>query len=230
MSDILREEKKYELSIVELFYIKGMLENVLKGDSYNGSKPYLVRSLYFDSISNIDYFEKEAGVNDRKKIRLRIYNSHADNAKLELKEKRGDMQRKQSLIVSKEDALALIDGRYEVLKAYESELAQYIYRKMTLELYIPRTVVEYDRIALGTSENSTRITFDMAVRANEGNFNIFSDKLETYPIIQPDRGILEVKYNRFLLGYVKDMLQSVEKLETSCSKYFMARRYGLGDD
>ena len=230
MLDVLREEKKYEISLTEMMYVKSILEKTLHGDSFNGTEPYLVRSLYFDSISNIDYFEKEAGVNDRKKIRIRIYNPDAKKAKLELKAKSGAMQRKQSLTITKEDAQAMIAGDYSVLRSYDCELAEYLYNKMTMEMYLPRCVVEYDRIALGVNENNTRITLDTGVRANEGNFDIFSEQLQLYQVMKPDRGIIEVKYNRFLLSYIKSLLQGVSKLETSCSKYCMARNYGLGGD
>lgn len=228
MLDVLREEKKYKMSLAELTYVKGQLENVMHGDTFNGTKPYLVRSLYFDSASDIDFYEKEAGVNDRKKIRLRVYSPYATKAKLELKAKSGTMQRKQSLTVTKEDALEMIRGNYAVLQHYNEELAEYLYRKMTMEVYQPRSVVEYDRIAFGVNENNIRLTLDSGVRANEGSFDIFSDQLQLYPVMRPDEGMLEVKYNRFLLSYIKDVIQCVDMIETSVSKYSMSRRYGLG--
>ncbi len=230
MLDVLREEKKYKMSLAELVYIKGQLENVMHGDAFNGTKPYLVRSLYFDSASDIDFYEKEAGINDRKKIRLRVYSPDAKKAKLELKAKSGTMQRKQSLTVSKEDAMEMIRGNYSVLLNYNEELAEYLYRKMTMELYQPRCVVEYDRIAFGTNENNIRLTLDSGVRANEGSFDIFSNQLQLYPVMRPDEGVLEVKYNRFLLSYIKDIIRCVDKVETSVSKYSMSRKFGLGGE
>lgn len=87
---------------------------------------------------------------------------------------------------------------------------------------------EYDRIAFGVNENNIRLTLDTGVRSNEGSFDIFSDKLQLYPVMQSDEGMLEVKYNRFLLSYIKDVIQCVDMLETSVSKYSMSRRFGLG--
>lgn len=228
MLDVLREEKKYRISLSTAFYIRNKLENVLHGDSFNGNNVYLVRSLYFDSISDLDYFDKESGTNYHKKIRLRIYNPHSKSAKLELKEKNGVMQRKRSLTISKEDALKLIDKNYEVLKNYEEDLAYEIYMIMTTNMYVPRCIVEYDRIAFGVTENNIRITLDSNVRANEGNFNLFSENLLTYPVMHRDDVILEVKYNNFLLSYIKDMLRCIDRNEMSASKYCMARKFGLG--
>ena len=73
-----------------------------------------------------------------------------------------------------------------------------------------------------------RITLDSNVRANEGNFNLFSENLLTYPVMHRDDVILEVKYNNFLLSYIKDMLRCIDRNEMSASKYCMARKFGLG--
>ncbi len=228
--DVFREEKKYEMSIMNLEYVKSQLESCLHGDPINGMKPYLVRSLYFDSYNNIDYWDKELGANSRKKIRLRVYSPDSATAKLELKEKNGSMQRKQSLSVPKEEALELIAGNYEVLLKHDEELASYLYGKMISEMYTPRTIVEYDRIAFGTNENNIRLTIDTGIRANEGYYNIFDENLQLYPVMRSNRGVLEVKYNNFLLSYIKDVIQCVDSIETSVSKYMLARAIGMGGE
>ena len=45
-----------------------------------------------------------------------------------------------------------------------------------------------------------------------------------------DKGVLEVKYNRFLPSYIKLALNVSDKLETSVSKYVLARRYSGGSE
>ena len=94
MIDVLRREIKYKVSAEAASRIKCRLSNVLSGDVHNTNEGYIVRSLYFDTPANVDYYDKAAGVDYRKKIRLRIYNANADNAKLELKEKQNIFQRK----------------------------------------------------------------------------------------------------------------------------------------
>ncbi|HRR37061.1 MAG TPA: molecular chaperone, partial [Clostridia bacterium] len=44
-----------------------------------------------------------------------------------------------------------------------------------------------------------------------------------YPVFSQDGVILEVKYNGFLLSYIKDMLDRVEQSELSVSKYALSR-------
>lgn len=227
MLDVLREEKKYNISLERANYLFGKMRQVMDGDPYNGLNKYMVRSLYFDSINDDDFLEKESGNEYRKKIRLRVYDAKANKAKLEMKEKCGVNQRKRSLVISKEDALKLIDCDYSVLLGYKEELAKELYYIMVTEVYRPKCVVQYMRQAFAAAENNIRITYDSELVSNEGYFNIFDENLCVYPIAEKDEVILEVKYNNFLLSYIKDLLECVDKTETSNSKYCRARKYGM---
>ena len=46
--------------------------------------------------------------------------------------------------------------------------------------------------------------------------------------MDPFNLVLEVKYNGFLLSYIKDLLDQVERSELSVSKYCLARSVSLG--
>ena len=71
MRDVLREEKKFLLNQAEALKLRNYLSNVVHTDLHNGSDGYQVRSLYFDSLSNRDFQEKEDGLELRRKFRLR---------------------------------------------------------------------------------------------------------------------------------------------------------------
>ena len=199
---------------------------VVHTDSHNGPDGYQVRSLYFDSLSNRDFQEKEDGLELRRKFRLRVYSPDADFALFEMKQKQGPYQRKRSLRLSRREAQALIEGDYSVLLNSGSEFGQECYSIMEMWAYRPKTVVEYDRFAFIAPENSIRITFDSGIRANEVNFNIFDRNLVLNSVMSPFAVVLEVKYNGFLLSYIKHMLLPVQKSELSVSKYCMARQIG----
>lgn len=230
MIDVFREEKKYVCNLLEAVYLKNCLNAILQGDPFQGYEPYMVRSLYFDTVSDSDFREKEDGLSDRRKVRLRIYSPDAKTAKLELKQKSGCMQRKQSLTISREHAKELIHGNYDVLKEYGDDFATYMYNLMNLEGYKPKTVVEYDRVAYTAPINDIRLTVDSGVRANEGHFDIFNKDLALYSVIDPTTVIFEVKYNKYLLSYIKDAIRCVCKLESSASKYTLARYIGQGGE
>lgn len=82
MLDIVRKEIKYAISFIDESIIANRLRLVMDCDPHNGTQGYLVRSLYFDTLQNQDYFEKMDGLENRKKIRLRIYDPKDQSAKL----------------------------------------------------------------------------------------------------------------------------------------------------
>ena len=110
LNKVLREEKKFLIGIHEFISKSHQLEKVLMQDSHNGTHGYRIRSLYFDTPYDTDFFEKQAGTELRRKVRLRIYDPRADYAMLEMKQKQGERQLKRSLRVSKEDAERIIQG------------------------------------------------------------------------------------------------------------------------
>ncbi len=228
--DVLRKEKKYVLSNVIATNLSNFCKKVLRADGNNKLDGYKVRSLYFDTFDDDDYKQKLAGDELRKKIRLRIYNSKDQFAKLEMKQKQGDNQRKRSLKVSREDAMKLMKGEYSCLLNYSSPFALEMYNVMTMEMYRPKCIIEYKRIAFMTDENNTRLTFDSDIRATETSCNLFDDNLCLYPVYGMEKVVLEVKYNNFLLSYIKDIIGAADKSETSVSKYCIARSITLGGE
>lgn len=226
MRDVLREEKKFLLNQAEALSLRARLVQVMDCDAHSGGDGYCVRSLYFDTLRDRDFQEKEDGVELRRKLRLRVYHPDADFALFEMKQKQGQYQRKRSLRLTRTEAQALIQGDYGVLLRGGSEFGAECYTMMQTQLYRPKAIVEYDRFALTMPVNSTRITFDSAIRANEANFNVFDPHLPLNPVMQPFGVVLEVKFNGFLFSYLKDMLLPVQKNELSVSKYCMARQAG----
>ena len=91
----------------------------------------------------------------------------------------------------------------------------------------PKAVVEYRRQAFVARENHIRITLDSRITATEAGFDVFSERLPMYAVMDPFHMVLEVKYNGFLLSYIKDLLDLVERSELSVSKYCLARSVSL---
>lgn len=133
--NIFRVEKKYEMSYIVSRKLKSTLEVALKPDINNKENGYMVRSLYFDTIFDNDYMDKEDGIEYRKKLRLRTYDLDSNILKLELKEKKGEMQLKRSLIISREIGERLINSDYSALLEINSDFSREIYYLMTTKLY-----------------------------------------------------------------------------------------------
>ncbi len=224
--DVSRKEIKYLISTLRAQRLNALLSQILRQDPHNGHDGYLVRTLYFDTVYDDDYQDKEDGLLYRKKVRIRIYSPNDDFAKLELKEKINTNQRKRSLLISKADVYKLISGEYSCLLSYDNSFAQEVYSLMAVKNYIPRCVVEYNRRAFILDENNIRVTLDSKIRATEGDLDIFKRDLFLYPVIHIDHVTLEVKYDRFMLSYVKDLLSLQDSLPISNSKYSLARSVG----
>lgn len=225
MYEVLRQEHKYLISLSDFYQCKSSLERVIEADKHTRENShYTVCSLYFDSIDDKDYNEKLDGVEIRRKIRLRNYGAHNDFALLEMKQKQGNYQKKRSLRLEKEDASRLINGEYSVLLKYNAPFALECYAIMSMQCYRPAAVVRYKRSAFTAKENKIRITFDHDVEASESDFNIFSHSLNLFPVLDPYMVILEVKYNGFLLSYIKDILNPYVNSQISVSKYCLARK------
>ncbi len=224
--DVLRREIKYVVSPCMTAVLKGRLSCVLLEDSHNGIAGYLVRSLYFDTPDSQDYYEKVFGLEYRKKVRLRVYSPDSRFAKLELKQKHGNQQHKQSLELTRQQAERVIAGDYDELGTM-GEFGSYMAGLMKSETYRPVCMVEYNRYAYISATNDTRITFDSNLRSSESNFNLFDSDIQFTPVDTNGETTLEVKYNHFLLSYIKDAIRPMDMLSSSNSKYCRCRPFGI---
>ena len=227
MNEVMRQEKKYLIHLVDMSRLSGALTQVMVQDRHGGVLGYRIRSLYFDTLNDADFFEKIEGAELRRKIRLRIYDPGADFAMLEMKQKQGAYQRKRSLRMHREDALQLTAGHYEALLRYEEPFAAECYGLMSRMCYRPKAIVEYQRKAFIAKENRIRITLDHHIIATESRLDLFAPDLNLYPVLDPFNAVLEVKYNGFLLSYIKAAVNGADRSELSVSKYCLARSAGL---
>ena len=95
MNEVYRKEKKFLISLDEYIKKRHMLSQVLKPDAHSAADGYMIRTLYFDTVFDEDFDDKLAGIETRRKIRLRIYDTESDFAMLEMKQKQGDSQLKR---------------------------------------------------------------------------------------------------------------------------------------
>ena len=119
--------------------------------------------------------------------------------------------------------MELIKKNYDVLLKYEEEFALEIYVIMKTNNYIPKEINQYKRTAYVLNENSIRITFDRDIRATESCFDLFDENLLLNPVFNQNHVVFEVKYNGFLLSYVKDIINTIDRIQTPVSKYCLGR-------
>ncbi len=213
-----RHEYKYVIPYGDMLELRNKLDKVLKLDRGNA---YIVRSLYFDSQDDSDYYDKQGGEMIRKKLRLRIYDINSDLAKIEIKGKYDYHQLKESLVVNKEIAKRIINGDYHDLLTMDSDLAKKIY-VLFQSGYRPKVIIEYDRAAYITT-TTTRITFDYNIKRSHDFDKFYTNDINYFELTNPNDVVLEVKFDRFLEPYISKILDKYTSRYQSVSKYVMGR-------
>ena len=222
----LRHELKYFITPAEMTVLRSVLTPVMQLDpNGNENNEYHIRSLYFDTINDDALEEKIAGVGNRKKYRIRIYNFSDKVIKLECKSKYGDLISKQSVTIPRDLAEQLIAGDPEGLQRMRHPLFHDMYREMRINLLRPAVIVDYVREAYIHPAEEVRITFDKTLRTGLYSNDLFNKNIPTYPVFDDPVEILEVKYDEFLPSYIQSMLSGVTAQRSAISKYTWCRRY-----
>ncbi len=220
--EVKRLEAKYFISQADCRAMSTALDNALERDSHDKGKGYFIRSIYFDSLENRAFEEKMAGIEKRKKIRLRLYDFDSNKVKLEVKSKLNNSIFKESMWISKKHAKELQEGNYEALPGYENALARKVYAEFTHYCYSPVVVVDYVREAFLWPFNNVRITFDQGIKANSIDLNMFDRGIFMKPLLGQNLAVLEVKFDHFLPEWLKSLIR-MRSCNSAISKYCIGR-------
>ena len=224
----LRHELKYFINEMQYFVLSDILDQVLQRDPYGDEyNEYHIRSLYFDTVFNDALFDKMDGVQNRDKYRIRIYNFSDKVIKLECKTKVGSLISKRSISIPRLLCEQLMAGDPAGLETTRSGLLNDMYREMTIRLLRPVVLVDYVREAYLHPAEEVRITFDKQLRTGLRSKDLFNPYVPTIPPFDNGEIILEVKYNRILPTYIRDLLSTY--CQGACisaiSKYTWCRRF-----
>jgi hypothetical protein len=218
-----RQEIKYIISQIQFYRIKNQLKVYLTPDTHMREKGYRVRSLYFDSISDMDLDEALSGLKDKCKIRLRWYPDNSAGYQLEYKCKSGKDSLKRVLKLNEEQARRMVNGDYTFLLDFQDPLAKTLYTRMKLGVYRPRKTVEYIREAYGHSANNTRVTFDTQVISTDSIGSFFEKHKTGFPVMSFELGVLEVKYDGSILDNIERIVDRIGVQASANSKYVQSR-------
>ena len=225
-----RHELKYQISLGEAALLSTRLRMTLAQDPHaakNGGS-YFIRSLYFDDPYETAVEEKVAGVEFRDKIRIRIYNLSDSSIKLERKHKNGQFILKQSVRLSREECDALVAGDCTFLLYRKEPFAKQMFEEFRTRQLRPKVLVDYDREPFVFPLEDVRITLDRNIRTAMRCTDLFSARAVTYPATEyTDCCILEVKFNQYLPGYVRMLLQLGAAQHTAASKYLFCRQFDV---
>ena len=221
-----RHELKYFINPAELEVLRQRLQGALAMDSHCvGGEPYIIRSLYFDTLDDTAFHDKQAGVEHRDKYRIRVYDYSDKAIFLERKRKIGDLIQKSSVQITRRLCDQIISGDPTGLQRSNNALLQEVYVQMRTRLLRPRVIVDYAREAYLHPAEDVRITFDLSLRSGLYSRDLFNPDVPT--VCPHDRNveILEVKFNNYLPGYIAGLLHGIEAERSAVSKYILCRRY-----
>lgn len=232
MKNKFRHEFKYDISEEQRILIENRLCGILQADrhAHNRQMPYeqpgyLVRSVYFDTYDNRAFYEKENGVSERVKYRIRLYNGSTERIVLEAKRKKTNMTHKDAVSLSVQQAKAYMRGDFSYPDENNTLLREF-YLWASMYVAKPRVIVEYNREPFVYPEGNVRITFDRAIGALSEVDAFFDPSIHTRPIMEKGHLIMEVKFDEFLPDFIYNTIQLQHLRQTTFSKYYLCRRYG----
>jgi len=219
---VYRHEYKYLISKAEMIDMQIRMRPYFKLDPHAGENGYIIRSIYFDDYWNSAYEEKDMGVFNRKKYRIRFYDFNDEVIHVERKKKAGAYIYKESAPITHEELDKILNGDYEFLLKKDNNLLREFYYECITNVLRPRVIVDYDRVPYIMDYGTVRITFDEKVRAaSVYGDNVFDKDGMSMEVLEPNKLILEVKYTEFLPRIVQDMIPGGAKEFTAASKYVM---------
>lgn len=217
-----RHEFKYLINRYDYLKCRNLCERYMNYDKFAGADgTYFINSLYFDSVGCKDFFDKDLGAYDRKKMRIRNYGYDLDWAHFEMKRKLDICEYKDKVKISKDEFYRIAAGDFSCL-LNKDDTAVRFFSILSEGLYRPSCIIEYDRVAFVLPFEDVRITFDLDVRYSTSDFDIFRKKVTT-PLFPEKSVVFEIKYNEFLPGWARGMLGIAGKQTEAVSKYCFAR-------
>ena len=221
-----RHEWKHEINISDLIALRCRLRAVMEPDGHGSDGRYFIRSLYFDNPADMALRQKLDGVDRREKFRIRYYDFDPSLIHLEKKSKSHGLGRKETALLTAEEAQAIAEGRPEWMGARRDPLIWELYDKMRTQGLRPRTIVDYTREAYLFGPGNVRVTLDYNIRTGLRCTDFLNPNCVTIPAGDAPI-ILEVKWDAFLPDIIRDVIQLVGRRSAPFSKYAACRIYGV---
>lgn len=228
----LRYERKYLVPIHLLDQLRDEIAPFVKPDSYadqtQGFPEYTVRSIYLDRIQKDAVQDKIEGLRDRKKLRIRGYNTKTLDCAvfLEIKNKISDqIFKNRALVPFKHLNNVLEFGDFDFWdkksrSKYIDDASRFLFNYKRFNMS-PVNLIVYNREPYqGKLDSGFRITFDKHIRStlNPQFCDLYDDLGYEYP--WKNHFILEIKYfHAPMPSWAKSIVHRYELKAEALSKY-----------
>lgn len=223
MGNKFRHEYKYLITPQDYYLMRQKLKSFMNPDpNVDENGEYRIRSLYFDDIYDTALSEKNSGISEREKFRIRVYNESDEVIKLERKSKVNNYIHKESAKLTREEYNLILNGEIDFLLHKEKNVCKAFYIKYRTHILKPSVIVEYVREPYCLGTGNTRVTFDMYLRAGPAGKDIFDPDIFSATTEIDNQIILEVKYDNYLPGLVRGAVK-INYGMIAASKYVLCR-------
>ena len=223
-----RVEKKYLVSDIDLALLRMRLSSVMTQDAHQTGEFYTIRSLYFDTFDDAGMEENEAGVDMRRKFRIRLYDPASETVRLEIKDKILGYTRKLSCSLSRAECQSIMAGNTSSMLGSRAPLNALHLQMHTVHMR-PKAIIEYERTAFVHPTGNVRVTFDRNIVASHILEDFLSPQVSGYvPLLPSGMHVLEVKYDELLPDLIAQSLELGTLQQCAFSKYYLGRMALLG--
>lgn len=223
-----RSEQKFLVDENMLQIMERKLSPILDYDEHQKGSSYRIRSMYFDTYSRKSYQENDAGVEERKKYRIRVYDDPKEFIRLEIKYKLKDRNYKENCSLTFKQYKDIMDGSLRYDSSFPEVLGM-LYLDMQLKLLRPSIIVEYERTAFVYNTGNIRITFDKNISYSY-EFDKFLDKnIPKIPLLPVGTHVFEVKFDEILPGFISQLIETGELQRTTFSKFYFSHLKAEGE-
>jgi hypothetical protein len=229
-----RFEFKYRFPARIQQALQSDISSYLPHDFYSDRAPgkfYPVRTLYYDTPSLCHYHEKEDGLEEKTKFRLRCYHEWEQEQTpvfLEIKRKRDANISKQRIAVPWQELPHILDNRLwnSLQGGFVDDVQHAVISKFSLGVHgrglRPTVLVRFQRQAwqLPDRTDYLRVTIDRSLSAGLSQSVFDSDYTEAHLI--PTEMILEVKFNHRVPYWIYMLLQKYGLTREAICKYYLS--------
>ncbi|MCR5773807.1 MAG: polyphosphate polymerase domain-containing protein [Lachnospiraceae bacterium] len=223
-----RHEDKYLIDAAQERILRMRAEAYFFRDPHAGEDGcYDISSLYFDDPDNSCFHDNEDGIGNRDKYRIRVYNEDDGLIRLEKKEKRKNLTRKVSSVISREQALSLMQGELTESEPGQDDTASLLFEEMWTKLMRPKVIVSYKRASFIYPAGNVRLTFDQMVESSGEVQAFLKGGYRSRPVLPDGMCIMELKWDELLPRHLIEGLQPESMHLTKFSKYYACRKWSI---
>lgn len=207
----------------DLAILAGRLKYVMQADTHQEGDCYEIRSLYFDDCLDRCLEENEAGVDERKKYRIRTYGAEEQPIHLEIKEKRSGLTKKTACDLGREECVQIMEDTLPLTLGPRKPLNQ-LQMQMRCTKMAPSVIIAYERTAFVHPTGNVRVTFDRNIMASLNCEDFLEDRIPgMVPVLPKGVHVLEVKYDELLPDFIARQLEIGSLQKCAFSKYYLGR-------